>query len=267
MPISTGFIQTLKDYDASLTIGPSQQIIQVLFAISAPYSCSYQVAKLNKNGQPYFDENDLEGQPGNGGYENCYGIRFKSFDPLHPTTVLAFGLYSDDPTPLGFTPSASIFTSGGQSLSGSPLLSGDIIWTGATTRTGAVLADGSFYDGTQPLYLGLWGAYGTTYGGTGQSSFAVPDLRDRGMIGSGGNTALGANDGIPAANRVATRHRHSLHAHGGIRGAGDAAYSGGGSPTVDRSLYNTGAADGGSGVATDPLNGPAYLGLNAFCIL
>lgn len=44
-------------------------------------------------------------------------------------------------------------------------------------------------------YPALWGAIGTTYGGTGSTSFAVPDLRGRVAIGVSGSFALGDNGG------------------------------------------------------------------------
>ena len=137
MPLSTGFQTTQTNYTDALTIGPSQQIVQILFAVSSPYSATYEIAKLNKNQQPSFDGNELEGQPGNGGYQNCNGIRFKSYDPAHPTTVLAFGLFADDPTPLGFTPSSTVFNAQGKSSTGQGSVYIGVINADGTTRIGS----------------------------------------------------------------------------------------------------------------------------------
>ena len=37
----------------------------------------------------------------------------------------------------------------------------------------------------------LFSLLGTTYGGDGRTTFALPDLRDRGIIGAGGSYSLG----------------------------------------------------------------------------
>lgn len=75
---------------------------------------------------------------------------------------------------------------------------------GGTAPAGYVLCDGSTYDGTLDTYLALWQAIGTTYGGTGQSSFIVPDLRGRTLVGLGTHASVNAlndNDGVALANR------------------------------------------------------------------
>ena len=59
-----------------------------------------------------------------------------------------------------------------------------------TPYTGAVLpddqwvdCDGTSYDGTQLRYASLWALLGTTYGGTGITSFKVPSLGGRVPVG------------------------------------------------------------------------------------
>jgi microcystin-dependent protein len=59
-----------------------------------------------------------------------------------------------------------------------------------TPYTGAVLpddqwvdCDGTSYDGTQLRYASLWALLGTTYGGTGITSFKVPNLGGRVPVG------------------------------------------------------------------------------------
>src|SRR3990167_386665 len=63
---------------------------------------------------------------------------------------------------------------------------------GSSAPSGWVICDGTAYDVTTAPYLALWSVIGTTYGGTGQSDFKVPDLRGRVAIGSGTGTASGA---------------------------------------------------------------------------
>jgi len=61
--------------------------------------------------------------------------------------------------------------------------------------TGWVYCDGSAYDGTNSTYTSLWNALSTTYGGTGQNNFRVPDLRGRAVFGRD-------NMGGTSANRI-----------------------------------------------------------------
>lgn len=63
-------------------------------------------------------------------------------------------------------------------------------FAGSSAPSGWVLCDGATYDGTQQAYTALWGVIGTTYGGTGQSAFKVPDARGRAVIGAGQGTGL-----------------------------------------------------------------------------
>lgn len=66
------------------------------------------------------------------------------------------------------------------------------MYAGATAPTGWLLCDGSLLDNTSGTYDALWTVIGTTYGGTGQTSFKVPDLRGRAPIGVGTGTGLTA---------------------------------------------------------------------------
>lgn len=138
MPVSI-LAQTQTGYIDALKIGPSQQIREIQFSISAPYSAKFQLAKLNKSGIPAWDESDTPAQPGNGGYSGCYGIRFKSFDPLNPTTVFATAFFFDDPSPQGFLAGSSVFGTNGQTSPG--VLS---VITGIVFSTGVVLAGTGF---------------------------------------------------------------------------------------------------------------------------
>lgn len=148
------------------------------------------------------------------------------------------------------------------------VMTGDVVWSAAATRSGSVLCDGSTYDGTTATYLALWTAIGVTYGGSGQSAFKVPDLRSRVAVGAGTNVALAANDGVSETNRVGTRHRHTAHTHTiPYNTGGQTSGSGGANVDNAHSTTATSSVDGGSSHSSDPLDGPAFLGLNAFVIL
>ena len=47
----------------------------------------------------------------------------------------------------------------------------------STAPTGWLICDGSALNGSGTAYEPLWNKIGTTYGGSGQSSFNLPDLR------------------------------------------------------------------------------------------
>lgn len=188
--------------------------------------------------------------------DGCTGIRFRSAysgQPARVSATLQFaGEHQGAPASYGVDSGGSITP-----VAGGELVSGDIIWSAAATRTGAVLCDGTLYDGTNPTYAALYAAIGTSYGGSGPAAFAVPDLRDRVAVGAGGNTARATTEGVAAANRVNTRHRHTVP---GVTTASQA------SPNFNPSQQLT-QRTGGSGVAADPLDGPAFLALNAFIVL
>lgn len=148
------------------------------------------------------------------------------------------------------------------------LVTGDIVWAAVASREGCLLCDGSFYDSVADTSLApLYAAIGLTFGGSGPSDFAVPDLRDRVAVGAGNNTALAASDGVAAANRHGTRHRHSPHAHNIKTYTGSATFQGiaaANPPGGQEGNESSDDADGGSGITTDPVDGAAFLGLYAF---
>lgn len=122
-------------------------------------------------------------------------------------------------------------------------------FAGSSIPSGWVDCDGSAI--SRSTYALLFTAIGTTYGvGDGSTTFNVPDLRDRVAIGAGGNTALAGNEGVSHTNRHHTRHQHSNQAV--YNSAGVMTNSGG----------NKDAGTAGSGIATDPNDGAAYLALN-----
>jgi hypothetical protein len=114
MPVVV-FQQTTNKY-TDTQIEANEQLRSVSFAISAPYSALYQVAKkVSSNGEPVWDSTEIPAQPGQGGFaDKIYGIHFKSFDPTHPTTILCKAFFEDDPIPTGDLASTSTFNTTGQ---------------------------------------------------------------------------------------------------------------------------------------------------------
>lgn len=68
-------------------------------------------------------------------------------------------------------------------------------FAGSAAPSGWVLCDGSAYDGTVSTYTALWNLLQTTYGGTGQSSFRVPNLGARVPVGVKASTSGSGIDG------------------------------------------------------------------------
>jgi len=69
----------------------------------------------------------------------------------------------------------------------------------------------------------LFSLIGTTYGGNGQSTFALPDMRSRTPVGYGSNTTMGEMYGAEDVTLLSTQmpaHTHSMavnNANGSVR--------------------------------------------------
>lgn len=109
MPIAI-LTETADQYTDAATLGPSQQFVAVTFAVSYPNSVIAQIAKLDKAGNANWDENEFVIQPGTGQFVDCYGMRFRSFNPGNPTPVSAQAYFADDPSPVGLVPGLSSFS-------------------------------------------------------------------------------------------------------------------------------------------------------------
>jgi microcystin-dependent protein len=95
---------------------------------------------------------------------------------------------------------------------------------------GWMIADGRLLPISQ--YTALFSIMGTTYGGDGQTTFALPDLRGRSIVGAGqgpglGNVSLGQTLG--AESQTLTNQQMPVHDHD-LAGGGTTDLAGGGQP-------------------------------------
>lgn len=86
-----------------------------------------------------------------------------------------------------------------------------IIWSGSDepNNSNLLLCDGSLLSNED--YPDLWNVIGTTYGGTGATSFALPDLRGKVAIGQNGSHALASTGG--AETHTLTLDEIPSHSH------------------------------------------------------
>lgn len=91
-------------------------------------------------------------------------------------------------------------------------------YVGTAAPSGWRLCDGTLYNGADATYARLWAALGTTYGGSGINSFAVPDLKGRVPVGYGagaGLTTRSLNDKAGSETHLLTGAESgtSIHTH------------------------------------------------------
>ena len=90
-------------------------------------------------------------------------------------------------------------------------------YVGTAAPAGWRLCDGALYNAADATYARLWAAVGTTYGGSGINSFAVPDMKGRVPVGYGagaGLTARSLNDKAGVETVTLTSAQSGLRAHG-----------------------------------------------------
>ena len=89
-------------------------------------------------------------------------------------------------------------------------------YVGTAAPAGWRLCDGTLYNAADATYARLWATIGTTYGGSGINSFAVPDLKGRVPVGYGAGTGLttrSLNDKGGAETHVLTEAQLASHTH------------------------------------------------------
>jgi microcystin-dependent protein len=195
----------------------------------------------------------------------CNGIRFRSAIAGAPAQVSCELLDADELSGgadalSGFTEFVSASGAVGGTLS---LRTGDVFWsTTAAAREGALLCDGALYDAVaDPTLENLWNKIGTTFGGTGKSSFAVPDLGGRVAVSVGIHAdvnGIGEDEGAAAADRR-PKHRHTAS-------VGTDNVTGFSSNITRQALNAPTATPVTVGPAGAPLDAPAYLVLAAFIV-
>jgi len=82
-----------------------------------------------------------------------------------------------------------------------PLMGQIILWSVPWVPRGWALCDGSLLSIAQNS--ALFALLGTTYGGDGVNTFALPDLRGKVSVGSQNMAAVGVTSGAPTATTVA----------------------------------------------------------------
>lgn len=187
MPVQV-FAQTQDNYTDALTILPARQLRSIQVNVSAPNAALFQYATLDKAQQPAFAGIELAIQPGQGYFNNLYGIRFRSFATGKPTTVLAQGWYEDEPDLVGFILGTTAFNT-----SGTVTPIGSV--GGVTAVQAGTKSPGQTYTITAPAtgtYVVEWGCAGyseSSLGDTGTISCSVSAIVNfhGSTAGSGGD--------------------------------------------------------------------------------
>lgn len=168
------------------------------------------VAQQDDYRHPFFEWPSVSGPAGPSG-PGCSGA--------HPECPSGPSGVSGPPGPIG--PDYSGPASSGPSGASGPACSGAhpecpsgpsgpgleigtiLMFSGTVLPYGWLWCDGATYDGSDPpgTYTNLWTSLGTTFGGTGQSSFKVPNTASRSPLGAGAGSgltsrSLGATGGV-----------------------------------------------------------------------
>lgn len=117
-------------------------------------------------------------------------------------------------------------------------------YVGTAAPSGWRLCDGTLYNAADATYARLWATIGTTYGGSGINSFAVPDLKGRVPVGYGagaGFTARALNDKGGFETHLLSGQESGIQQHTHTNTLNDPQHS-------HTQIANYGGAAGGAGV-------------------
>ena len=160
------------------------------------------------------------------GYVVSVSGRRISYYSISDADIFEIAIYGSSSTPDTFsiTDYIDIGGSGESSTLYADNPIGSIIpYGGANAPTGWFLCDGQAISRSD--YADLFNAIGTAFGsGDGSTTFNLPDLRNRAVMGAGTNGALGesqndttAKNGLSGATSSAGSHRHSVLAYTGAK--------------------------------------------------
>lgn len=166
-------------------------------------------------------------------------------------------------------PASAIFgslTPGGGSGSLRNIAAGVIVpFAGTTPPAGSVFCNGQLELIND--YPKLAEILGATWGPKTATTFTIPDLRDRVLVGAGSQIGIAATDGMPLGQR-GPRHKHTvndpMHAHGIDSGGGTTGVAAGPTPATSQEEAGTHLAPTGITVGptgTVPTDTPAYAGI------
>jgi microcystin-dependent protein len=143
-----------------------------------------------------------------------------------------------------------------------------LMWAGASLPSGFAWCDGATYNGTLSTYANLWTAIGTTWGGTGQTAFKVPDMRGRSPLGVGAGSGLtartlasiGGAETYTLAETQIPSHSHAQQGTFGTSGVGNHSHGGATAAMNQNQVHGHTGEGGGSFVQNIGSNGNASLG-------
>jgi len=82
-------------------------------------------------------------------------------------------------------------------------------YVGTAAPAGWRLCDGTLYNAADTTYARLWAAVGTTYGGSGINSFAVPDMKGRMAVGLSAETEFNLMGKVGGSKVGLQAHDHT----------------------------------------------------------
>lgn len=169
------------------------------FALVGRAPGSYKSTRTDVNGPLIFLKGDGSGRIGPWQFDNL-GKTMNDFGPERPGTIIAW------PSPNVPLDCAAC---DGQAVKRP---AGIVGGNGAAANP---LANNAASD-VAP-YIRLWQLFGTLHGaGDGSTTFNLPDVQRRVIVGAGGTIAVGRNDGVVTVNSRTFAHNHTVpqHDHG-----------------------------------------------------